>query len=125
MPAAHVPTDEARAAVKRWAAAGVSQEIMADAVGIAVETLVKHYGVEIAEGRPKFKADFSAVFNTCALDPDPKHNVLRIFLSKVLLGYRETVAIDPTKEVAPNELSDAELRARIAERARAARLTGS
>lgn len=116
----HTPTDDTRKAVSEYATNGVDQDSIAAAIGISDETLRKYYRTELNACAGVFKADFASSIgrDVRRFDCPP---ALRIFAAKVKLGWRETVAIDPTKEHAPAELTDEQLAAIVSDHAKRAR----
>ena len=113
----HIPTPELRQKVRDWIEGGVSRERIAKAMGLEPDTLRKHYREETEASQSLFEANFEKSICARALDPEGAP-AIAIFVAKVKLGWREMVAKDPDKEQKPVDLTDAELRDRIAERAR-------
>lgn len=104
--------------VRELLAAGVKQERVAKAIGISVDTLARRYPEEVAEGQAAFDVAFERCMMQVALDPDPKNNVLRIFLSKVRLGYREAASKTVEESQGEEAMSADRLREEIAQDAR-------
>lgn len=118
----HKPTPDTRAKVAKWIAQGVDQTRIARALGLAdPKAIRKHYRKEIDTSAGEYDVDFEASFLRRGMIERPEYNAVAIFIAKVRLGYRETVAIDPLREKPSEELGADDLRARVAAAARAAR----
>ena len=84
----HQPTDESREKVREWSRNGVSQVRIAAALGISDDTLRKYYEEDIGSGIARWAAEFEEILGKDIRKEDCPP-ALKIFLSKVRLGYRE------------------------------------
>lgn len=69
---AHVPTDENRRVAMAAKAAGIENEAIAKALKISPDTLVRHYGADLAIGREGVTALVAGSLVKIALDPSHK-----------------------------------------------------
>lgn len=86
----HVPTDRIRAQVEVLAAVGTPQEVMAETLGISVDTLVKYYEPELKNGLAKANAKVAANLFRMATGQGREALGAACFWMKTRAGWRET-----------------------------------
>ena len=120
----HKPTKETRAFVREKITAGATQERVATALGISVDTLDRRYREELDASAGVADCDVEACLGWKAANRDPAYNACTIFYAKTRLGYREVVPKDPDR-VDVDALTDEQLAAIVGQRAKRARSAGS
>jgi transposase len=84
---AHKPTDQSRLQVKTLAAVGIRYEDIASKLGISSDTLTRHYGQELDDGR----VDANAQIGRSLYEQAKAGNITAmIFWLKTRAGWRET-----------------------------------
>jgi hypothetical protein len=115
----HKPTDETRALVRQYVTDGMIQEHIAAALGISADTLARHYRDDLTPALEDWKTRFAESIKQRVLKEDCAP-ALVIFTAKAQLGWREQVPLDPDRKK-PEDMTLDEIRARVAEFARAER----
>lgn len=92
----HNPTDETRKAVKSETAMGVSQEVVAQGIGISVDTLAKYYRDELDTASERACSAVAGYLYTTATGKNPQataSDAVRagMFWMKTRAGWRETM----------------------------------
>jgi hypothetical protein len=87
---AHKPTNGMREQVQNWAAAGLTQIRIAEMLGLAKGTFMKHYREDYDSGKDRMVSKLFDVSLKVALQDDHKDSVKdRHFLLKTRGGYTE------------------------------------
>ena len=86
----HEPTDATRQTVALHATVGTRQEVMAEILGISVDTLQRHYRSELDTSREKANASVGGALFKKAMAGD---TTAMIFWMKTRARWRETVDI--------------------------------
>lgn len=88
----HKPTAKDRRSVKTMAGHGVQHEAIAASLGIAKNTLYKHYREDIDKGDADAQAKIAqSLFSRGVKDKD---TAALIWLSKTRLGYKDTSRVE-------------------------------
>ena len=93
----HVPTAKSRKGVMYGTGLGLSQQAIADIIGISLDTLRTHYDEELKCARQTMMADIQANLYNVARDPKHKNSVQAgMFLLSKLGGdeYREKKSVE-------------------------------
>lgn len=86
----HVPTDATRQTVSLHATVGTRQEVIAEILGISVDSLQRHYRSELDTSREKANASVGGALYKKAISGD---TASMIFWLKTRARWRETVDI--------------------------------
>ena len=91
----HAPTQEQRQQVETLSGYGIPQEDIGAFIGVAVETLMKHYPDEMKLGRIKADAKVAgSLFKKAISDDHPQATNAAIWWEKTRSGRREKKDID-------------------------------
>jgi hypothetical protein len=89
-PKPHQPTDATRQTVSLHATVGTRQEVIAEILGISVDSLQRHYRSELDTSREKANANVGGALYKKAMNGD---TASMIFWLKTRARWRETVDI--------------------------------
>jgi hypothetical protein len=93
----YVPTEKDRRIVEMMIAGGITQEGVARALGICVDTLVKNYRPEIDGAVDKANAQVAgSLFRKAVSDNHPNGVTAAIFWLKTRAKWRETSSVEVT-----------------------------
>lgn len=91
----HVPTDKDRRVVEMMTAGGITQEGIARAIGISVDTLVKYYREELDTALDKANAQVAgSLFKKAISDNHPGGVTAAIFWMKTRGRWKEANALE-------------------------------
>lgn len=109
----HEPTDATRQTVSLHATVGTRQEVIADILGISVDTLQRHYRSELDTSREKANASVGGALYKKAMSGD---TASMIFWLKTRARWRETVDISNEDGTLRPEATQAAVLAILAKR---------
>lgn len=96
----HQPTDKERKQVEQLSGMGLRMADIAKVVGIAENTLRKHYSLELENGGHKANAQVAASLFRQATDPDRPNVAAAIFWMKARAGWSDVGGDIGKKEAA-------------------------
>lgn len=114
-----VPNDTMRSVVTNMVCAGIEQKFIAQALGVSVSTLVRHFRDELDSGLANANAAVVASLFERATQGGPSDVTAMIFWLKARAGWREARGEEPGKK----EVRQKEAEAAVADSAFAPRKT--
>jgi hypothetical protein len=104
----HEPTEKMRQQITLLAGLGLSQDGIAQVVGLTGPTLRKHYKKELASGAHQANAKVAASLYSMATSSSKPNVAAAIFWLKTRAGWREAEAAPPFVEERPPRLGKKE-----------------
>ena len=98
----HTPSEATRAMVSAMAVNGITQEAMAESLGITRVTLMKHYRDEVLLGKQRANARVCDSLFKMAVSG--RYPAATIFWAKAQMGWSELSRIDLTSAEQPKEV---------------------